>query len=169
VAGVGRSELGVREDKNPRTPWKTILATLILVILMASAADAYTGRRQVLYTEASVMLAVNEPYRWGSTDCSGMMWRLLRKTFPELGIQRWFKRTTAEVMAGWPWKPVMKRSHSVFGDLLFCGSPRIDHVMMSWTKAPQDAIHAARSKGFSRTLIDPYWTNKISVIVRPPF
>ena len=152
-----------------RLSYRSIIAAVIATVSMASIADAYTGRRAVLYTEACVMLKVNEPYRWGSTDCSGMMWRLLKKIFPELGIQKWFKRTTAEVMAGWPWGPVMARRHAAFGDLLFCGSPRIDHVMMAWTKAPDDAIHAAKSKGFSRTWVDPYWTNKISVIVRPPY
>lgn len=146
----------------------SIISAAIATVLIASAAEAYTGRRQVLYTEACVMLAVNEPYRWGSTDCSGMVWRLLKKTFPELGVQKWFRRTTAEVMAGWPWQPVMSRSRAIFGDLLFCGSPRIEHVMMAWAQAPNDAIHAARTKGFSRTMIDPYWTNRISVIVRPP-
>lgn len=161
--------LSVRQEPSLKSVYTAIIAAVATVYLAASFADAYTGRRQVLYTEACVMLTVNEPYRWGSTDCSGMMWRLLKKSFPELGVQKWFKRTTAEVMAGWPWQPVMARSHSVFGDLIFCGSPRIDHVMMSWTQAPSDAIHAAKTRGFSRTLIDPYWTNKISVIVRPPF
>lgn len=142
---------------------------LAILILAATAVHAYTGRRATLYTEASVMLTVNEPYRWGSTDCSGMMWRLLRKTFPELTIQKWFKRTTAEAMAGWPWKPVMRLKNAAFGDLLFCGSPKIDHVMMAWVNAWDDAIHAAKSRGFSRTRVNPYWTPKISVVVRPPY
>jgi len=142
---------------------------LIAILIIATAAQAYKGRRATLYTEASVMLRVNEPYRWGSTDCSGMMWRLLKKTFPELGIQKWFKRTTADVMAGWPWKPCMRLEDGAFGDLIFCGQPKIDHVMMGWVNAWDDAIHAAKSKGFSRTKVHPYWTPKVSVMVRPPY
>jgi len=152
----------------------TIVAALML-LMTAVTAEAWQGRRAVLYSEAQVMLQLNEPYRWGTTDCSGQMWRLMKKVFPELGMTKWFRRTTADAMAGWPWQPVMSREKMYFGDLCFSGHPRIDHVLMAWVhcsgKQIDDptAIHAAKSRGFSETDLKPYWWPKIEVIVRPPY
>ncbi len=40
---------------------KSIAAITLMILLLTTAAQAYTGRRAVLYSEATVMLAINEP------------------------------------------------------------------------------------------------------------
>lgn len=127
-----------------------------------------SDRRSVLHKLVVIKLAKHEPYVWGSADCSMAMWQLLNQVFPEYKSLRWFRRTTAETMAGWPWNPVLSLDDVLFGDLLFCGEPKIDHVMMMWDKT-NSAVHAGKTKGFSETAIHPYWTPKITVIVRPPY
>lgn len=145
-------------------------ATIILALffLATASAEAWTGRRAVLYAEAQVMLARNEPYRWGSADCSMQLWRLLNKVFPELRVNRWFRRTTADVMASWPWEAVMRLEDLIFGDIIFKGHPRLDHVMMVWDPADR-IIHASRKRGFAEDTLWPYWGPQVSLIVRPPY
>jgi hypothetical protein len=104
----------------------TLLIVLLICVIcgfvFSDPADAYTGRRAVLYTRGQVMLAENAPYVWGKADCSMQAWNLLKDLWPELTLTKWFHRTTAEAMAGWPWPPVLRLNAAMFGDLLFANS-----------------------------------------------
>ena len=146
------------------------LLVLIIWLLCQSCcpAEAWTGRRAVLFAEAQVMLAENAPWVPRRSDCSAQMWRLLNKTFPELRIHKWFRRDTAHAMGQWPWEPVMRLEDLYFGDLLWSGWPRLKHVMMSWVE-PRDIIHASKSRGFVKDALRPYWAPRITLIVRPPY
>lgn len=144
------------------------IAAALLCLVLTTDAWCWASRRAVLEARANVMLAVNEPYKWSSADCSMQMWRLVSDVFPELKLTKWFHRTTADAMAGWPWAPVMRLSDVKFGDLLFAGHPKIDHVMMTW-KSPEAIIHASKSRGFVRDPLRPYWAPKVTLIVRPPY
>ena len=165
-----------------------ILIVLAFLLLSAvSSVNAWTGRRAVLYAEAQVMLALNEPWVRGKTDCSGQMQRLLDRTFPELRATcKWFRRTTVEIMATWPWDVVMRLQDLHFGDLLFANSEKYaapgepgrrrstkadfktNHELMQWT-CRETAIHAGKSKGFSETNLKPYWWPRITLAIRPPY
>jgi len=165
-----------------------LLAICLCLCLLATSATAWTGRRAVLYAEAEVMLALNEAYVPGKKDCSSQMWRLMNRVFPELRAVKWFRRTTAEAMASWPWDALLTLNDLFFGDLLFANSEeydrpdtegrrrvrpigadfKINHVLMSWTD-PAEAIHAGKKRGFSRTNLRPYWQPKIVLAVRPPY
>ncbi len=158
-----------------------LITAILLVLLLATLAHGYTGRRAVLYTEVLVKLEINEPYKRGSADCSKQMWDLLSKVFPELRTMKWFRRTTADAMAAWPWESLLSLKNLTFGDLLFGNgdeddpqerSPeeefRISHVMMSWTR-PDRAVHAGKRRGFSETSLDPYWRPRINLAIRPPY
>lgn len=106
-------------------PALPVIALVLTVMLGAASsaptvADAWTGRRAVLLAEAEVMLARNDP--WIKVDCSLAMWKLIKGLWPELRLTKWFKRTTADAMAGWPWPPVMSLDNAFFGDLLFANS-----------------------------------------------
>jgi len=101
---------------------KAVLLLCIFCAICGSSSHAYTGRRAVLYTNVQVMLAENPPYVWGKADCSMQMWKLLKDLWPELTLTKWFHRTTAEAMAGWPWPPLMRLDEAMFGDLLFANS-----------------------------------------------
>lgn len=127
------------------------------------------------------MLAENAPYVWGKTDCSGQAWRMLEGLWPELTLTKWFRRTTAEAMAGWPWPAVMSIDDLMFGDLIFANSrdddPRqrtpkdqflIRHVMVSWDEY-ETAVHASKKRGFSKTDLRPFWVPRINLAVRPPY
>ena len=136
------------------------------------------------------MLALNEAYEWGKKDCSAQMQRLLDRTFPELRAAcKWFRRTTVEIMATWPWDVVMRLQDLYFGDLIFANSekyPRstpadagrrfatgraafkLNHIMMQWVR-PATAIHAGKSRGFSETNLKPYWWPRINLAIRPPY
>ncbi|MEW6351285.1 MAG: hypothetical protein AB1646_19700 [Thermodesulfobacteriota bacterium] len=141
---------------------------LILALPAPVPADAFGGRRAVLYAEATVMLAENAPWVSGRSDCSCQMWRLLSKVFPELRTQKWFRRTTAAVMADWPWEPLMSLDEVYFGDLLFTGRPKLNHVMMTWTD-PDQLIHASKRRGFTVDELHPYWAPRIEAAIRPPY
>jgi hypothetical protein len=127
------------------------------------------------------MLIENAPYIWGKADCSAQMWKLLNDLWPELKLSKWFKRTTAEAMAGWPWPALLSLDDTDFGDLLFANSteddpanraPReqfkIKHVMMTWDE-PETAIHAGKKRGFSKTNLKPFWRPRINLAIRPPY
>jgi hypothetical protein len=143
-----------------------VLVPWWLILLAWLPAEAWSGRRAVLQTRIDVMLAKNLPHK--QQDCTRAMWRLLCELFPELRVQKWFRRTTAEVMAGWPWQALMRLDDHRFGDLLFTGRPKIGHVLMAYSESGT-AVHAAKSRGFSKTSLKPHWWPKIEVAVRPPY
>ncbi len=166
-----------------------LLAMTILCMACIPHADAYTGRKAILYARAQVMLVENAPWVLGKTDCSERMWRLLEDLWPELKLVRWFRRTSATAMAEWPWAPLMRLADGTFGDLLFANSEEypkstgmeagryrrpakadfnINHVMMHWTN-PGSAIHSGKTKGFSETKLRPDWLPRITLAIRPPY
>ncbi len=146
----------------------TPACAIVLCLVWCAASAGWTGRRAVLYAEATVMLQENAPWVRGKTDCSGQMFRLLNKVFPELRTQKWFKRTTADAMGYWPWEPLMSLIDVFFGDLLFTGRPNRRHIMMTWTDADL-LIHASKKFGFTMDWLRPYWAPKIELVVRPPY
>jgi hypothetical protein len=137
-----------------------------LSLLLSSPALGWTGRRAILYARGEAMLAEQLP--WKKQDCSAAAWRLMKDLWPELKLARWFKRSTADAMAGWPWTPVMDRGTMQFGDLVFAGHPKLNHVLVRWTQ-PDTAVHAAKSRGFVLTNLRPHWWPKMGLIVRPPY
>jgi hypothetical protein len=139
---------------------------LLLAVLSSLPALAWTGRRAVLYARGEAMLAEQLP--WKKQDCSAAAWRLMKDLWPELKLARWFKRSTADAMAGWPWAPVPTREQMLFGDLVFAGHPKLNHVLVRWAQ-PDTAVHAAKSRGFVLTNLKPHWWPKIALIVRPPY
>jgi hypothetical protein len=158
---------------------KSLVCALIILFLAVTAAEAYTGRRAVLYARGQLMLAENLPHK--KQDCSSAAWTMLNDCFPELAVTKWFHRTTAEAMGSWPWKPVNSLGDLMFGDLLFANSNdnnpkkwspkenfKIRHVMIGWVR-PQAAVHASSKKGFTEDKLAPYWEPRIVLIIRPPY
>jgi hypothetical protein len=158
-----------------------ILSSFVVagLLFISITADAYTGRRAVLKARGELMLAENLPHK--TQDCSLAAWRMLTDVFPELKITKWFHRTTAEAIGAWPWPALMSLDDAMFGDLLFANSNddnpalrppkeqfRIRHVMMHWDR-PRRAVHAGKKRGFSETDLDPFWTPRINLAIRPPY
>jgi cell wall-associated NlpC family hydrolase len=143
---------------------------------MTGPAEAFSwaGRKAVLFELGEAKLAKNEPYVWGKSDCSSSAWDLMRGVFPEFKAYKWFRRTTAEAMATWPWDAVMSHNDLSFGDLLFTQdltkstqNHRIHHVMIHWEG--DSFVHASVSKGFTRSFWTPWWRTKLELGVRPPY
>jgi hypothetical protein len=144
----------------------TALAIILTLLSGTAPSFGFTGRKAVLYTRGEAMLAENLP--WKQQDCSSAAWRMMNDLWPELKLTRWFHRTTADAMAGWPWEPLMSLDEADFGDLLFVGKPKISHLLIHWDRT-ETAVHAAKSRGFSKTKLRPYWLRRITVAIRPPY
>jgi len=175
-----REMSALQEGAHQGRPYICICVICVICgFLFLTSADAYTGRRAILKTSVEVMLAENLPH--AKQDCTLAAWRLVCDLWPELRTQKWFHRTTAEAMAGWPWKALMRLEDGQFGDLYFANSnddiaalksPKeqflIKHVLMGYDE-PETAVHASSKKGFSKTKLRPFWWPRINLAIRPPY
>jgi hypothetical protein len=148
-----------------------LLLAIIILILAGDTRKAHSAtidRRALLVSVVNYKLSLHEPYVKGKADCSMAMFRILSRIFPEFKAYKWFRRTTADAMAGWPWTPIMRLRDAMLGDLLFAGHSKLDHVMMAW-RYHETIVHASSSKGFVEGNLRPYWYPRVSLVIRPPY